>query len=110
MLGGGYAMSAGVLATWLVGYPPQPIAAGVLLGAVLLATGLTWALLAHRGRRAVAGFAGLLAVLLVAGLGWSWLSDMAAPSIESTGAHGHGDTAQSSDTSATPRDRPPHTR
>ncbi|MCD2442695.1 multicopper oxidase domain-containing protein [Agromyces sp. SYSU K20354] len=89
MLGGGYAMAAGVLATWLVGYPPQPTAAGVLLAAVLLATGLTWALLAHRGRRAVVGFAGLIAVLLVGGLGWSWLSDMAAPSIEATGGHGH---------------------
>ncbi len=86
MLGGAYAMAAGVLATWLVGYPPQPIAAAVLLVAVLLATGLTWALVAHRGRRAIAGFAGLLAVLLVAGLGWSWLSDMAAPSIEASGS------------------------
>ena len=102
MIGGGYAMTAGVLATWLVGYPPQPIAAVVLLVAVLLATGLTWTLVAHRGRRAVAGFAGLLAVLLVAGLGWSWLSDMAAPSIESTGAHGHGDAAPRSDASAIP--------
>ncbi len=102
MLGGGYAMAAGVLATWLVGYPPQPIAAVVLLAAVLLATGLTWALVADRSRRAVAGFAGLLAVLLVAGLGWSWLSDMAAPSIEATGAHGHGDTAPSGDASGIP--------
>jgi len=93
MLGGAWAMAAGVLATWLVGYPPQPIAAAVLLVAVLLATGLTWALVAHRGRRAIAGFAGLLAVLLVAGLGWSWLSDMAAPSIEASAAHAHGDAA-----------------
>ena len=93
MLGGAWAMAAGVLATWLVGYPPQPIAAAVLLVAVLLATGLTWALVAHRGRRAIAGFAGLLAVVLVAGLGWSWLSDMAAPSIEASAAHSHGDAA-----------------
>ena len=93
MLGGAYAMAAGVLATWLVGYPPQPIAAAVLLVAVLLATGLAWALVAHRGHRAIAGFAGLLAVLLVAGLGWSWLSDIAAPSIEASGAHGHGEAA-----------------
>jgi FtsP/CotA-like multicopper oxidase with cupredoxin domain len=93
MLGGAYAMSAGVLATWLVGYPPQPVAAAVLLVAVALATGLTWALLAHRGRRATAGFAGLLAVLLIGGVGWSWLSDTAAPSIEASGAHGHGMSA-----------------
>lgn len=102
ILGGGYAMMAGVLATWLVGYPPQPIVAVVLLAAVLLATGLTWALIAHRGRRAIAGFAGLLAVLLVAGLGWSWLSDMAAPSIEASGTHDHAEAAPGSDASAIP--------
>lgn len=90
VLGGAYAMTAGLLATWLVGYPPQPIAALVLLAAVGLATGLTWTLMANRGRRATAGFAGLLAVLLVGGVGWSWLSDTAAPSIEASGAHGHG--------------------
>lgn len=93
VLGGAYAMTAGLLATWLVGYPPQPIAALVLLAAVGLATGLTWTLMANRGRRATAGFAGLLAVLLVGGVGWSWLSDTAAPSIEASGAHGHGMSA-----------------
>lgn len=89
MLGGGYAMVGAALATWLVGYPPQPVATGVLAAAVLLATGLTWALLAQRGRRPVAGFAGMLALLLVAGVGWSWLSDTAAPRIEASVAHAH---------------------
>src|SRR5688500_2405222 len=93
VLGGAYAMTAAVVATWLVGYPPQPVAAGVMLAAVALATGLTWALLAHRGRRTVAGFAGLLAVLLVGGLGWSWLSDTAAPRIEAAGTHVHAASA-----------------
>jgi FtsP/CotA-like multicopper oxidase with cupredoxin domain len=93
LLGGGYAMTAGALATWLVGYPPQPVTAVVLLAAVVLATGLTWALLARRGRRVVAGFAGLLAVVLVGGVGWSWLSDTAAPRIEASAAHAHGAAA-----------------
>ena len=93
VLGGAYAMTAAVLATWLVGYPAQPVAAGVLLAAVALATGLTWALLAHRGRRTVAGFAGLLGVLLVGGLGWSWLSDTAPPRIEAAGTHVHAASA-----------------
>ena len=100
MLGGGYGMTAGVLATWLVGYPPQPVAIVVLLSGVALATGLTWALLAHRGRRAVAGFAGLLALLLVGGVGWSWLSDSAAPGLEASGAHGHRITAAGDETPA----------
>ncbi|MDQ0575970.1 multicopper oxidase family protein [Agromyces albus] len=90
MRGGAYAMIAAVLATWLVGYPPQPVATAVLVAAVALATGLTWALLGHRGRRVLAGFAGLLAVLLVGGAGWSWLSDTAAPTIEASGRHLHG--------------------
>ena len=102
MLGGASAMVAAVLSTWLVGYPPQPVAAAVLLAAVALATGLTWALLAHRGRRATVGFAGLLAVLLVGGVGWSWLSDTAAPSIEASAAHGHGMSATSSGEAAVP--------
>jgi FtsP/CotA-like multicopper oxidase with cupredoxin domain len=102
MLGGAYAMVAGVVATWLVGYPPQPVASAMLLGAVALATGLTWALLAQRGRRASVGFAGLLAVLLVGGVGWSWLSDTAAPSIEASGAHGHGVSAPGSGEAAVP--------
>lgn len=89
MLGGGYAMVGAALATWLVGSPPQPVATGVLAAAVLLATGLTWALLAQRGRRPVAGFAGMLALLIVAGVGWSWLSDTAAPRIEASVAHAH---------------------
>ncbi|MRG60800.1 multicopper oxidase domain-containing protein, partial [Agromyces sp. CFH 90414] len=91
LLGGGYAFAAAAVATWLVGYPPQPVATGVLLVAVLLGTGLTWALLARRGRRTVAGFAGLLALLVFAGTGWSWLSDTAEPRIAATGtAHAHG--------------------
>lgn len=89
MLGGGYAMVGAAVTTWLVGYPPQPVATGALAAAVLLATGLTWALLAQRGRRPVAGFAGMLALLLVAGVGWSWLSDTAAPRIEASVAHAH---------------------
>jgi FtsP/CotA-like multicopper oxidase with cupredoxin domain len=102
MLGGAYAMVAGVVSTWLVGYPPQPVAAAVLLASVALGTGLTWALLAHRGRRATVGFAGLLAVLLVGGVGWSWLSDTAAPSIEASGAHDHGMSPPSSGEGAIP--------
>jgi FtsP/CotA-like multicopper oxidase with cupredoxin domain len=102
MLGGAYAMVAGVVSTWFVGYPPQPVASAMLLAAVALATGLTWALLAHRGRRATVGFAGLLAVLLVGGVGWSWLSDTAAPSIEASGAHGHGMSAPGSGEAAVP--------
>ena len=93
VLGGAYVMTASVIATWLVGYPPQPVAAVLLVTAVGLATGLTWALLTHRGRRAVAGFAGLLAVLVVGGLGWSWLSDTASPRIEAAGMHAHGAAA-----------------
>ncbi|MDQ2661619.1 MAG: multicopper oxidase domain-containing protein, partial [Actinomycetota bacterium] len=95
VLGAGYAMTAGALATWLVGYPPQSVAVVVLLVAVALATGLTWALLAQRGGRVVAGFAGLLAVVLVGGVGWSWLSDTAAPRIEASTAHAHGAAAPS---------------
>ncbi len=93
VLGAGYAMTAGALSTWLVGYPPQPVVAVVLLAAVVLATGLTWALIARRGRRVVAGFAGLLVVVLVGGAGWSWLSDTAAPRIEASAAHAHGAAA-----------------
>ena len=102
MLGGASAMVAGVVSTWLAGYPPQPVATAVFLAAVALGTGLTWALLAHRGRRAKAGFAGLLAVLLVGAIGWSWLSDSAAPSIEASGAHGHGMSPPSSSEAAVP--------
>ncbi|MFD4420798.1 multicopper oxidase family protein [Agromyces sp. NPDC058484] len=90
MLGGGYAMAAAVFATVLVGHPPQPVATVVLLAAVVLGTGLTWALLAHRGRRAKLGFAGLLVVLLIGGVGWSWLSDTSAPRIEASSTHAHG--------------------
>lgn len=101
VLGGAYAMTASVIATWLVGYPPQPVAAVLLVTAVGLATGLTWALLSHRGRRAVAGVSGLLAVLLVGGLGWSWLSDTASPRIEAAGMHAHG-AAAGAEASAVP--------
>lgn len=101
MLGAGYAMTAGALATWLVGFPPQPVTAVVLLTAVVLATGVTWALLARRGRRVVTGFAGLLAVVFVGGVGWSWLSDTAAPRIEASAAHAHGAVALSGGSAAT---------
>jgi FtsP/CotA-like multicopper oxidase with cupredoxin domain len=102
VLGGAYAMTASVVSTWLVGYPPQLVAAMVLVTAVVLATGLTWVLLAHRGRRATAGFAGILAVLLVGGLGWSWLFDTATPRIEAAGAHAHGAAAPGAEAAAVP--------
>jgi FtsP/CotA-like multicopper oxidase with cupredoxin domain len=90
LLAAGLAVAASAGATWLIGHPPQPVAAAVLVTAVLLATGLAWTVLAHRGRRAVAGFAAMLALLITAGVGWSWLSDTAAPSIEAAPGHGHG--------------------
>ena len=70
--------------------------------AVLLAYGLAWTVIAGRGRRAIAGFAGLLALLLVGRLGWSWLSDTAAPSIEATGAGHHGSRSGAAATSRDP--------
>ncbi|MGW9631054.1 multicopper oxidase family protein [Agromyces sp. NPDC055520] len=123
LLVAGFATTAGAGASWLIGYPPQPVAAAVLVAAVLLATGVAWAMLAGRGRRVVVGFAGMLALLLVAGVGWSWLSDTAAPSIEAGSGHGHGaaaapatptatavpavaGTARSVDTLRTPADAP----
>lgn len=102
MLAGGYAMAAAAVATWLVGYPPQPVATLVLGIVVVLATGLTWALLAHRGRRAVAGFAGLLGLVLVAGLGWSWLSDTAEPRLEAGPAHAHDGSVAAAAAAAAP--------
>lgn len=94
LLAAGYAATAAALTTWLLGYPVQQAAAFVLVAALLLAVGLTWALIAGRGRRAVTGFAGLLVVLLVGGVGWSWLADTAAPSLEAAGhAHAGGDAA-----------------
>lgn len=101
VLGGAYALAASVVATWLIGYPLQPVAVVVLVAAVLLATGLTWALLAHAGRRPIVGFSGLLAVLLVGGLGWSWLFDTAAPRIEAA-THAHGAATPVAEASAVP--------
>lgn len=101
VLGGSYAMTGSVVVSWLVGYPPQPVAAVVVIAGVLLATGLTWALLDGRGRRATAGFAGLLVLLLVGGVGWSWLSDTAAPRIEAA-SHAHGAAAPVAERPAVP--------
>ncbi|BDZ55913.1 hypothetical protein GCM10025870_29860 [Agromyces marinus] len=93
LIGGGSAMLAAAASSWLVGFPPQPVATLVLAAAVVLATGLAWAVLTARGTRPVAGFAGMLALLLVAGVGWSWLSDTAAPRLEAGASHGHGSPA-----------------
>ena len=94
LVGAGFAIAAGTAATWLVGFPTQPIAAAVLAVVALLATGIVWAILTRRGRRVTAGFAGLLALVLISGIGWSWLSDAAAPRIAAEGVapsgHAHG--------------------
>ncbi|MGH3704787.1 MAG: multicopper oxidase domain-containing protein, partial [Agromyces sp.] len=123
LLAGGFSAVAGAGASWLIGHPPQPVAAAVLVVAVLLATGVAWTSVARRGRRAVAGFAAMLALLVTAGLGWSWLSDTAAPSIEADAAHEHGglaaisaatpaiaDQSRSVETLRTPADAPGEVR
>lgn len=89
LVAGGLAAAAGAVACWIVGYPPSPIASAILAVLVLLGTGLAWAVLARRGRRAIVGFAGIAAIVLAGSLGWVWLADTAAPSIEASTAHAH---------------------
>ncbi|WES65709.1 multicopper oxidase family protein [Microbacter sp. GSS18] len=83
---------AALVARVVVGYPLTVIAGAVLLAMVVLATGLSHALLTRSRRRVVAGFAGLGAVVLVSAVGVYWLTEIAAPG-ELSGAHAHGAVA-----------------
>lgn len=83
------AVAAAAVTTWLVGGPVRPVPTAVLLVLVALAIGAGWAVLAHRGRRAIVGFAGIAAVVLAGSLGWVWLADTAPPAIEASAEHAH---------------------
>ncbi|WP_022890643.1 multicopper oxidase family protein [Agromyces italicus] len=102
MLGGGFAVAAGAAACWILGYPPMPAATAVLAGLVVLGTGLAWAVLARRGRRAIVGFAGIGVIVLAGSIGWVWLADTAPPSIEASAAHAHAGGAPGANAGALP--------
>lgn len=102
LLGGGLAVAAGAVACWIIGYPPSLVATAVLVALVVLGTGLAWAVLARRGRRAIVGFAGIAAIALAGSIGWVWLADTAPPSIEASAAHAHADGGADANAGADP--------
>jgi FtsP/CotA-like multicopper oxidase with cupredoxin domain len=84
-----YGTAAGLVATLILGYPVTLIAALTLVGTVVLASAVTWAVLTHRGARLITGLAGLTVLVLVAGAGYGWLSS-AAGITDAAASHGHG--------------------
>ncbi|MBP2411391.1 FtsP/CotA-like multicopper oxidase with cupredoxin domain [Arthrobacter stackebrandtii] len=90
-IGAAAAAIAGIIARLVVGYPLESAPAVVPYLLVLLATALSWLILAHVGRRAVGSLAGFTAFVLIGSLTFVWLGPASEPGVLA-GGHGHAGT------------------